>query len=503
MAQGYHHGVLVAEINEGTRPIRTVSTAVIGLVATAPEAAPGTAASLLIDTPTPASGITYTAATAGTPGNAIRVRHVDPLAASAALAVTSTGNDVTVTLATDVDGNIISTAAEVAAAVTAEANAGALVTAAEEGPGTGVVAATGWQRLTGGTDEPFPLDTPVLVTDPRRAQGAAGEAGTLARSLDAIADQVKTIIVVVRVAEGADDAETKTNVIGGTHASGKKLGMQALLTADQRFGVKPRILGVPELDDADVTAELISVAQKLRAFVYASAGNSATMQEAAMYRQNFGAREVMVIWPDFTGWDTTTNAPRVHSAVARAMGLRAKLDQQIGWHKTLSNIAVTGVTGISQDVFWDLQDPNTDAGYLNSHDVTTLINRDGYRFWGSRTCSGDPLFAFESYTRTAQVVADTMAEAHMWAVDQPMHPSLVKDIVEGINAKFREWRRLGYLIDGGAWFDPEINTPEVLKAGKLYIDYDYTPVPPLENLMLQQRITDRYLVEFAERVAAA
>ncbi|MXC54299.1 phage tail protein, partial [Escherichia coli] len=28
-------------------------------------------------------------------------------------------------------------------------------------------------------------------------------------------------------------------------------------------------------------------------------------------------------------------------------------------------------------------------------------------------------------------------------------------------------------------------------------DYDYTPVPPLENLMLRQRITDQYLVNFA------
>ncbi|VFS32403.1 major tail sheath protein [Salmonella enterica subsp. houtenae] len=45
-----------------------------------------------------------------------------------------------------------------------------------------------------------------------------------------------------------------------------------------------------------------------------------------------------------------------------------------------------------------------------------------------------------------------------------------------------------------------IKTP--LKPGKLTIDYDYTPVPPLENLMLRQRITDRYLVDFASRVAA-
>src|SRR5690606_39692230 len=34
----YHHGVRVTEINEGTRTIRVPSTAIVGLVATAPTA---------------------------------------------------------------------------------------------------------------------------------------------------------------------------------------------------------------------------------------------------------------------------------------------------------------------------------------------------------------------------------------------------------------------------------------------------------------------------------
>ena len=38
MSRDYHHGVRVIEINEGTRPIRTISTAVIGLIATADDA---------------------------------------------------------------------------------------------------------------------------------------------------------------------------------------------------------------------------------------------------------------------------------------------------------------------------------------------------------------------------------------------------------------------------------------------------------------------------------
>lgn len=50
----------------------------------------------------------------------------------------------------------------------------------------------------------------------------------------------------------------------------------------------------------------------------------------------------------------------------------------------------------------------------------------------------------------------------------------------------------GYLIGGDCWIDDSVNDKDTLKAGKLWIDYDYTPVPPLENLMLRQRITDRY-----------
>ncbi|AWK44283.1 phage tail protein [Photorhabdus laumondii subsp. laumondii] len=38
MAQDYHHGVCVQEINEGTRTITTVSTAIVGLVCTADDA---------------------------------------------------------------------------------------------------------------------------------------------------------------------------------------------------------------------------------------------------------------------------------------------------------------------------------------------------------------------------------------------------------------------------------------------------------------------------------
>ncbi|AIO48837.1 phage tail protein [Burkholderia multivorans] len=389
MPSDYHHGVRVIEINDGTRPIRTVSTAVIGMVCTGDDADPTT----------------------------------------------------------------------------------------------------------------FPENRPTLITDVQAAIGKAGTKGTLARALDAIAAQTSPMIVAVRVPTGKDADATTSNVIGTTTTDGQYTGMKALLAAKSRLGVKPRVLGCPGLDTLPVAAELATIAQKLRGFAYVSAFGAQTKEEAVAHRANFGQRELMTIWPDFVNWNTATNAEDITWATARALGMRAKIDEEMGWHKTISNVVVNGVTGISRDVFWDLQDPNTDAGYLNGHDVTTLVNSDGYRLWGSRTCSQDKLWAFENYVRTAQVIADTMAEAHMWAVDQPMSRTLIKEIVDGVNAKFRAWKTAGYLIDGECWFDPAANEKDSLKAGQGFLDYDFCPTPPLEDLTFRQRITDRYLLKFAQSIA--
>ncbi|EHU11238.1 major tail sheath protein [Escherichia coli DEC1B] len=351
----------------------------------------------------------------------------------------------------------------------------------------------------------FPLNEPVLITNPQSAIAKAGTKGTLAKSLQLIANQSKPVVVVVRVAEGTGDgeeaqAQTISNIIGTTNENGKYTGMKALLTAKAVTGVKPRILGVPGLDTQEVATALVSVAQKLRAFAYVSAWGCKTIADVIAYRENFSARELMIIWPDFLGWDTTANATTTSYATAIALGLRAKIDNDTGWHKTLSNVGINGVTGISASVFWDLQESGTDADLLNEAGVTTLIRADGFRFWGNRNCSDDPLFQFENYTRTAQVIADTIAEGHMWANDKPITATLIRDIIDGINAKFRELKTGGYIIDATCWFDEEANSKETLKAGKLFIDYDYTPVPPLEHLTLRQRITDKYLANLISSV---
>ncbi|MFK3888496.1 phage tail sheath subtilisin-like domain-containing protein [Sphingomonas sp. NPDC079357] len=353
-------------------------------------------------------------------------------------------------------------------------------------------------------DAAFPLNRPVLIANLDAAIGVAGTGGTLRPALQAIVDQVRAPVIVVRVATGADAAGTTANVIGGT-VNGLKTGLQALLAAEAQLGIRPRILGCPGLDGAAVTAALVTVADKLRGFAYAAAGG-ADITAAIGNRANFSSRRLMLLYPDFVAFDAVTAANATSFAVARALGLRAKIDQETGWHKTISNVPVEGVLGLTKDIGFDVMDAGCEANLLNDKQITALIRTPaGYRFWGNRTTApaGD-LFSFESTARTADVVMDTIVGGLLWAIDKPLRPSLVKDIVETINGGLRQMKAEGRIVDGRAWFEqkPGKNDTAFLSAGKLAIDYDYTPVPPLENLTLTQRITDSYLADFAAGLAA-
>ncbi|KQM21938.1 phage tail sheath subtilisin-like domain-containing protein [Novosphingobium sp. Leaf2] len=338
----------------------------------------------------------------------------------------------------------------------------------------------------------FPLNTPVLITSVDIAAGKAGKLGTLKPALEAIGDQSSPIIVVVRVEEGATSAETDANVIGETDGS-TYTGLQALLAAESLVGARPRIIGAPGLDTQAVTTELVITARKLRGFAYARA-IGADIAAAILYRENFSARELMLIWPDTNAW--------TGDAVARALGLRARIDQEIGWHKTLSNVPMDGVLSITKDVHFDLLDPSTDAGLLNDAPVTTIIRTDGYRFWGNRTTAGEeqPDFAFESAVRSSYALQDIIATTMQPFVDQPITVGQIKNLLEKMNAAARALVTQGRIVGAKFFFDAARNTSDQLAAGKPTFRFQFTPCAPMENPTVDLVITDFYYSDFADQL---
>ena len=345
-------------------------------------------------------------------------------------------------------------------------------------------------------DAAFPLDTPVLVTSVDAAAGKAGSGGTLKAALEAIGDEASPLVIVVRVAPGEDQAETDANVIGATDGN-VYTGLQALLAAETVVGKRPRILGAPGLDTQAVTAELTIVARKLRGMAYAAAIGD-DIAEVTTYRDQFTARELMLIWPD-------SSPDFAGDIVARTLGLRARIDEEQGWHKTVSNVPFYGVTGVTRNVHFDLVDNDTDAGVLNDAQVTTIIRQSGYRLWGNRTTAGEdqPEFSFESAVRTSHALQDVIAAAVLPFLDQPMTVARVKDLMETVNAEFRQLAVEGKIMGAEIFFDADSNPPQQLAAGRPNFRIQYTPVAPMENPQVSLVITDFYYSGFADQLVNA
>lgn len=149
------------------------------------------------------NGLTYTAVTAGADGNAITVTYVDPAGNDQALAVSVTGNAISVSLATNGGGTITSTAAAVLAAVAAKAEAAALVTVAimttDAGvadDGSGVVTAMSATTLAGGAGASYTNNAGTVTYNAPEPVHTAAYRG-VSVSADALASSEEVDIYIV------------------------------------------------------------------------------------------------------------------------------------------------------------------------------------------------------------------------------------------------------------------------------------------------------------------
>lgn len=300
---------------------------------------------------------------------------------------------------------------------------------------------------------------------------------------------------MVRVAEGSAE-ETKSAVIGGVdNNTGKRTGLQAFLDARNAIKVTPRILAAPGFShELAVGTEMNSLAQRLKAVAIVDGPNT-TDAAAISARENYGSDRVYVVDPWVKVWDAVQKKEVVQPASARVAGLISKMDNAKGWWWSPSNQVIDGIVGTARGIDFEISDVNCRANHLNEHEVATIVHESGYRLWGNRSCSKDPKTAFLCVRRSADMIAESILYAHLWAVDRGITKTYLEDVRDGVRAYIRHLKKVGALIGGDCWVDPEINTPDQIAQGIVYWDYDFTPVYPAEHLVFRSHIVDRYLVD--------
>ena len=351
-------------------------------------------------------------------------------------------------------------------------------------------------------EDKFPLNTPVLITGRRTEAAKLGTSGTLPTAIDGIFDQCGAMVVVIRVAEGVAGGEATaeaaaiSNVIGGVNAeTGRNEGIQCFLDANSVVKARPRILIAPGFSHQQAVAtELLSVAERLKAVCILDGPNT-TNEAAISYAENFGSARVFVVDPWVTVWDTAASADVVQPASARVAGLISKSDNERGFWWSPSNQEILGITGTARPIDFVMGDSNCVANHLNENNVATIIHQDGYRLWGNRTPATDTKFAFLCVRRTADMVAESLLAAHLWAVDRGITRTYIEDVRDGVDMYLRHLQKIGAILGGSCWVDREINSADQIMQGIVYWDYDFTPVYPAEHLVFRSHVVDDYIEE--------
>ena len=241
-------------------------------------------------------------------------------------------------------------------------------------------------------------------------------------------------------------------------------------------------LGPPQIGTAanPVVAEMLAVANRLRATVIADCPNGVAEQSVA-YRGDFNTRRLYCVdnWP-LVAWSSMVNIAQPSSA--RIAGILAATDNDEGFWVSPSNKVVQGIVGTSRPI--DDNGVGGESDYLNQNDVATIVHRTtGYKLWGNHAATSDTLWKMFAAGRCV----DTVYESIETACDEvypgrPENIQFFEGVVESVNEKLRYYKSIGAILGGKIWLDPALNPPGQLILGKPKFSGDIEPVGVAEDI---------------------
>ena len=344
--------------------------------------------------------------------------------------------------------------------------------------------------------EAFPLNKNVLIQSD--ADLSKLGSGWLYKHAEAIFKQHKTKVVIVRVAEGVDDAATLVNIIG---TLADKTGVYKLLDASSEVKYEVGIPVAQMSDELDVTAALKVVAGRTLATYPVSAPESFTPAEteftgaeaAKAYEAAIADKNAYVVYPKVVKMPSSVE---VDSCVAAAM-LMAETDYNVGPWESPSNKVIKQAQGTDPAIDFQYGEASCTANDLNENHVATIVHYEGYRLWGNHTAApaDEEQWRVVSVKRMSDMIKKTIKAGILWAQDKGITKTFVEDVVDAVNAVLRDLKTADAILGGECWAEPEINTVTGIKTGKIIFKYKFGAVYPGEQLVFIENLTDEYIAD--------
>ncbi|CCF19173.1 Phage tail sheath protein FI [Pseudorhizobium banfieldiae] len=456
MADIFLHGVETIERNNGPRPVETIDTGIIALIGTAPDASdtlwPINQVVPVYGSNGPVTGLGET----GTLLDAIEgiFDQAGRVSQTVLVVRVEEGEDIWETISNIVGNSATLTGMHALRAAKADHGLTPKLIVApgftSQRPADGVASiAVGGSGGDGYTSVPT-----VTIT----GDGSGAEAEAVINSETGKV----TEIVITKPGFGYTVAPTVTLTGGGATT-------QATATATLGSVANP------------VTVEALSLARKFRAGVIKDAPATST-SAAISDRGDYDTDRLLIVEPMAKVFKD--GAAVAQPASARVAGLQARVDYSEGFWVSPSNHVIEGIVGASRPIEHSIMDPSAESQLLNRNAVAAIVRAPsgGFKLWGNRVPSSDPLAQFWSVRRAHDTIIDSIERASEPFIDKPFSVQVLVDIAETVNSALRRWAALGATLGGRVWLDPGLNTKETWASGHLYISYDAEAPAPIEHI---------------------
>lgn len=306
-------------------------------------------------------------------------------------------------------------------------------------------------------------------------------------------------------------AITSAHLIGAVDGvTGDRTGIKCFDLSFNLFGFNPKILIAPTFSTITaIASELISYANKYRAIAYLDAPVGTTVSNAISGRGpsgsinfNTSSKRAELLFPHLKWYDTATDSYADFPYSAFKAGIRAAVDNNEGFWVSDSNHEIRGVVGAEINISASINDASTDANLLNEKGITTVFNTfgSGIRTWGNRSASYPTYTAPDNFVcvrRTADILHESVEQACLQFIDQPITQGWIDSVRESVNAFIRTLIGRGALIDGVCKYIKEDNPATELAAGHITFSIEFMPPTPAERITFNSLINIEYLTQLS------
>lgn len=295
------------------------------------------------------------------------------------------------------------------------------------------------------------------------------------------------------VPEGANDAETMANIIGGVEAgTGRRLGISALSECLE----KPTIIAAPGFSKNKAVIDALAVmAKRLRCRVVADGTGTTTADVIALSASLGGVG---------TGHDRVylvDPLPSIYSKKALGDIYVAPSIVAVGAVAAVKPWESPGNQGVfiqdvSRTVEYNILDKNTEGDLLNKNGISYFArtNLGGFSLIGNRSVTG----AFLSHVGLEDAIARKLEATSQTAMSKQMTGNFWEQEVKKIDLFVQDLVASGIIPGGSVYLHPTLNTVERYKNGSWYVVIDYGRYSPNEHMIFHVNSVDRFVEQFIE-----